>query len=245
MKKQQPAPHLITLPGQISARVLTCGDPWRAQSISEKLDNVTIVSQNREYWVFNGEYKGVPVTIASHGVGASAAAICFEELCRSGAKVIIRVGTCGTLQPEIVAGDLVVATGGVREDGVTPQLVPLSYPAVADSQVADILYRVAKEKEVRVHKGLVLTLAAFYPGLMPLANRIMAKAGVLASENEVATLLVIASLHGVKASAIIAVDGQAFELEDDWKPQEPIVKEAVEKEIEIALEAVIQIKLEE
>ncbi len=107
-------------PGQIAPRVLTCGDPWRAQSIAEKMENTTVVSKNREYWVFNGEYNGVPVTVASHGVGASGAAICFEELIRSGAKVIIRVGTCGTLQPEVVAGDLVVATGGVREDGVTP-----------------------------------------------------------------------------------------------------------------------------
>lgn len=242
---KQTLPHLKTYPGQIAPRVLTCGDPWRAQSIAEKMENTTVVSKNREYWVFNGEYNGVPVTVASHGVGASGAAICFEELIRSGAKVIIRVGTCGALQPEVVAGDLVVATGGVREDGVTPQLVPLSYPAVADSQVADALYAVAKEKGARVHKGLVLSLAAFYPGLMPLANRIMAKAGVLASENEVATLLVIASLHGVKASAIIAVDGKAFELEDDWKPHHPLVKETVEKEIDIALEAVTRVKLEE
>lgn len=243
MSKQQMLPTLKIQPGQISPRVLVCGDPWRAQRIADKLENNKAISQNREYWVFNGVYKGVPVTIASHGVGSSGAAICFEELIRAGAQVVVRVGTCGTLQPEIREGDLVIATGGVREDGVTPQLVPLSYPAVASSEVTDALYSVAIEKGVSAHKGLVLTLAAFYPGIMPLANRVMAKAGVLASENEVATLLVIASLHGVKASAIIAVDGKAFELEDDWKPHRPLVAESVEKEIDIALEAVTRVKL--
>ena len=243
MSKQQMLPHTKNSADRYH-RVLVCGDP-AAQKIAAKLENNEAISQNREYWVFNGLYKGVPVTIASHGVGSSGAAICFEELIRAGAEVLIRVGTCGTLQPEVRDGDLVVATGGVREDGVTPQLVPLSYPAIACSEVADALYAVAMEKGARAHKGIVLTLAAFYPGIMPLANRIMAKAGVLASENELATLLVIASLHGVKASAIIAVDGKAFELEDDWNPHRPLVAEAVEKEIDIALEAIIRVKLKE
>ena len=66
------------------------------------------MAKNREYWTFNGTYKGVPVSVTSHGVGCGGAAIAFESLWRAGAKVIIRVGTCGGMQPGIDAGSLVI-----------------------------------------------------------------------------------------------------------------------------------------
>lgn len=49
-------------------RVIVCGDPARAEKIASRLDNMTVVAKTREYWTFNGSYKGVPVTVSSHGV---------------------------------------------------------------------------------------------------------------------------------------------------------------------------------
>ena len=89
---------IIDIPyGKIADRVIVCGDPKRAERIAEKLEDAEVVAKSREYWTYNGTYKGVPVSVASHGVGGNGASVCFEGLILGGAKTIIRVGTCGTL----------------------------------------------------------------------------------------------------------------------------------------------------
>lgn len=231
--------------GEISARVLTCGDPARAEWISQKLENSKCLAKNREYWTYLGTYKGVPVTITSHGVGAGGAAIAFESLWRAGAKAIIRVGTCGGMQPQIQAGEIVVATAACREDGVTDKMIPPSYPAICHDEVIGALMQSAAERGTPVHKGIILTQALFYPGLLESKVKLYAKAGVLAMENEVAGLLVVASMHGVKAGAIVTADAPAFELVDveGYQPDEEELKRAVEKQIDIALDAIIKIEV--
>lgn len=231
--------------GEISPRVLTCGDPARAERISRKLENSVCLAKNREYWTYLGTHKGVPVTVTSHGVGAGGAAIAFESLWRAGAKAIIRVGTCGGMQPDVRAGDIVVATAACREDGVTDKMIPPSYPAIAHDEVIGALISSAGNLGIPVHKGLVLTQALFYPGLLESKVKLYAKAGVLAMENEVASLLVVASLHGVKAGAIVTADAPAFELVDvaGYQPDEAEIMRMVEKQIDIALDAIIRVEV--
>jgi uridine phosphorylase len=231
--------------GEISPRVLTCGDPARAEWISKKLENSKCLAQNREYWTYLGTCKGVPVTVTSHGVGAGGAAIAFESLWRAGAKVIIRVGTCGGMQPEVKTSDIVVATAACREDGVTDKMIPSSYPAIAHDEVIGALMASAQNLGTPVHKGMVLTQALFYPSLLESKVKLYAKAGVMAMENEVASLLVVASLHGVKAGAIVTADAPAFELVDveGYQPDEEELKRAVEKQIDIALDAIINVEI--
>lgn len=244
MKEKILLPCIHVGTGDIHARVITCGDPARAEKIAGMLTDCKCLAKNREYWTYNGIYKGVPVTVTSHGVGCGGAAIAFESLYRAGAKVIIRVGTCGGMQPEITAGSIVVATAACREEGVTEKMVPLSYPAIADGDVVNALLEAAKENDIAVHKGIVLTQALFYPSLLESTVRLYAKAGVKAMENEVASLLVVASLHGIKAGAIVAVDAPAFELVgvEGYQPEEAVVCQAIDSQIKIALDAIIQIK---
>lgn len=232
--------------GDIAPRVLTCGDPARAERIAQQLENPVCLAKNREFWSFSGTHRGVPVTVTSHGVGCGGAAIAFESLWRAGAKVILRVGTCGGMQPQVTAGSLVVATAACREDGVTEKMVPLSYPAVADGEVVAALSAAARAKEIAVHKGVVLTQALFYPGLLDSTVKLYARAGVQAMENEVASLLVVAALHGIKAGAILAVDAPAFELVgvEGYQPDPDLVAKAVRDEVDIALDAIVSVPLD-
>ena len=55
------------------------------------------------------------------------------------------------------------------------------------------LLEAARQQNVPVHKGIVLTQALFYPGFLESTVKLYAKAGVKAMENEVASLLVVAS----------------------------------------------------
>jgi uridine phosphorylase len=125
--------------GDVPDRVLVVGDPARATRVSERLTDVHEVSRNREYVMYRGLHDGEDIGVASHGVGSAGAAVCFEELCRSGARRIIRAGTTGGLQPHVVDGDLVVAHGAVREDGHTRHLVPPTFPALASVDVVEAL----------------------------------------------------------------------------------------------------------
>lgn len=106
----------------------------------------------------------------------------------------------------------------------------------------------ARALDIPVHKGIVLTQALFYPGFLESTVKLYAKAGVKAMENEVASLLVVASLHGVKAGAIIAADAPAFELVGvdgyNQTADDADVAQAVENEISIALDAIVQVPLD-
>jgi len=239
-------PCIAVKSGDINPRVITCGDPARAEKIANLLTDSKCIAKNREYWTYNGIYKDVPITVTSHGVGAGGAAIGFESLYRAGAKIIIRVGTCGGMQNDINAGSIVIATAACREEGVTEKMIPLSYPAVADGEVVDALIRSAKALGTNIHKGIILTQALFYPSLLESKVKLYTKAGVKAMENEAASLLVVASLHGIKAGAIFAADAKAFELEgvENYKPDKDIVNKAIDDEIKIALEAIIKVDLD-
>ena len=246
-KKRDVLPCIALCEGDIYPRVITCGDPARAEKIARKLDDMKCLAKNREYHTYVGSWKGIPVTVTSHGVGEGGAVIGFESLCRAGAKVIIRVGTCGGMQKEITAGSIVIAKAACREDGVTEKMIPMSYPAIADADVQRALENSANHLQIETHSGIVLTQALFYPGLLESMVRLYMKAGVIAMENEVAGLLVVASLHKVKAGAILAADAPAFELVgvEGSQPDENMVAQAVNQEIEIALDAVISVEIDE
>ena len=237
---------IIEVPyGKVSERCIVCGDPKRAERISKSLDNVEVVSQTREYWTYNGTYKGVPITVSSHGVGAGGASVLFEGLILGGAKVLIRVGTCGTLQREMPQGSLILATAACREDGVTDKLIPSSYPAVASYDVVYTMKETAEELGIDLNIGIITTWGPFYAGYMPSPNVLYSKVGVLAMENEASSLFVISSLRGVKSGCIVASDGLCFELvgaeEFDHHPE--AMDNAMENQIELTLESIIKVEV--
>jgi len=232
-------PILRVDPADIPEYALVCGDPFRAEKIAGKLEDARELAFTREYRTFVGKYGGVELAVVSHGVGAPGAAVCFEELARAGVRTVIRVGTAGSLTPEYPAGSLIVSTAAVREDGLTRQLVPPGFPAVADSAVTEALYREAVALGGGpVGKGITATFDAFFTGVLDLPHDIYAAAGVLAVEMEIAALYVIASLRGMRAGAIVALDGDADTVDQEYDPHKRIVVEAVERGIEAALRAV-------
>jgi len=225
---------------QLPGLAVVCGDPRRAQKIADKLDNVKELAYAREYRTFVGSYKGVEIAVVSHGVGCPGAAVCFEELIKGGVHTLIRVGTAGSYSADHPAGSLIVSTGSIRTDGLTKQLVPDGFPAIADSDVVQALYQAALEQGGIVKKGLTLTLDMFFNGVNEFPHKQYKAAGALAVEMEISALYVIAALRGVRAGAIIALDGYAdADLAADYDPHTNVVSDAVEREIQAALEALV------
>lgn len=237
-------PILGVRAGDLPARSLVVGDPGRAEKAAARLDGVRELGRTREYVTFVGEHQGIRVAVVSHGVGSPGAAVCFEELYRAGAELVIRAGTAGGMQPDVLDGHLVVATAAVRADGYTQYVVPPEFPAVADHRSVERLLAIGRAAGVELHSGLVLTLAPFYPHeVLGSSLPMWHEAGVVAVEMEAAALFVIASLHRSAAAAILAIDGNPLIEKDGtmegYNPNRKVVHDAVESMIGIALDALV------
>ena len=237
----KPTPVLRILPGEIPTRAVVVGDPERAAKVAARLDDARELGRFREYVTFAGRHEGVDVVVSSHGVGASGAALCFEELHQAGVRRIIRAGTCGGLQVDVEDGDLVVATGAIRDDGMTTGLVPPSFPALASVDVVTSLRRSISASGHRSHEGIVLTNAVFYShDVLGSTLAQWAKAGAVAVEMECAALFVIGALNGTEVGAVLVSDGNPLHGEKDgYNPHRQVVHDAVETMIGVALDAVI------
>lgn len=225
---------------QLPDIAIACGDPRRAKKIADMFTDAEELAYAREYRTFVGSYKGVKLAVVSHGVGCPGAAVCFEELIKGGVKTIIRVGTAGSYSADHPAGSLIVSTGAIRTDGLTKQLVPDGFPAIADSDVVQALYNSAKAYGGVVEKGITVTLDVFFNGVVEIPHKQYKAAGALAVEMEISALYVIAALRGIRAGAIVALDGYAdSDLAADYDPHTNVVSDAVEREIKAALDAVV------
>lgn len=234
-------PHLCLRPEDVARRVLVVGDPARAARGAELLEDVEQVGANREYVTWTGRYEGRRVSVVSHGIGSAGAGIAFEELARAGARVLIRAGTCGAVRRGIADGDAVIATGAVRDEGLTPRLVPLGYPALADHGIVAALTAAARDRGAPFHTGVVLSSDLFYPS--PVLGQdweIWQASRVAAVEMEAAALFVVAALHGLEAGGIFCVDGnptRAAEDMSEYDPHRKVVADGVDTILEIALRA--------
>src|SRR5256885_7543946 len=72
---------------------------------------------------YTGTFRGRPVSVQATGMGCPSAAIVVEELVQLGVKRLLRVGTCGGLQPDLALGDLIVAVSAVPADGTARHYV--------------------------------------------------------------------------------------------------------------------------
>lgn len=225
-------------------RAVVVGDPFRAARMAERLDDPSEVAWAREYRTYRGSWQGTEVLVSSHGVGGPGAICLFQELTDAGVRTILRLGTAGAMQPGVGDGDLVVAEGCIRDDGVTQQLVPPEFPAVCSPEAVLALTAAARERQAPHHRGLVWTRAAFYPGLLPVPMPAYVAAGVLAIEMELSALLVHGSLTGVTTGGVLVIDGAAADgLRETtgYDPHRDVVAAGVERGIDVALDALVRL----
>jgi uridine phosphorylase len=243
--KRRIQPHIMCGVGDVAKYVLLPGDPKRAEKIASFFDKARKVAEYRGYVTYSGEVDGTEISTCSTGIGCPSAAIVVEELAKIGAETFIRVGTTGALQPEIEIGDIVIVTAAVRADGTTRAYLPVEYPAVADFDVVSALRQAAEKMKKEAHLGIVLTSDAFY-GENAESIRRFGEANVLSVEMECSAIFTLAGLRGLRAGAILVVDGNLVKgiKKGEFEPGEKTgelderVQRAIEDEIRIAIEAV-------
>jgi DeoD family purine-nucleoside phosphorylase len=229
------------LPGEIAPYVLLPGDPGRARLIAEAFfDDGRLVVMNREFHSYTGNYKGLPVSVISTGLGSPGAAMVLQDLPRLGVRGAIRVGTCGALDPNLLTGDIIVSTGAVRDEGASKKHMPEIYPAVPDFELTAALLAASQAVTDRVSHGLVLTSDGFrYPGLAD-EYALYAGAGVLGIEMECSAVMVLGKVCRVPTACVMSIDGYAENVASgNLKPDSGARDEGLGNAITAALEAFI------
>lgn len=237
--------HIKCKKGDIGKYVILTGDPQRTDQIAEYFEDPVLVANNREYRIFTGKLCDEKVSVCSTGIGGPSTAIAVEELCKCGAEVMIRIGTCGGINTKVEGGHVVIPTGAIRQEGTTLQYVPTEYPAVADHEVVNALIQAAESENKTYHTGIIQSKDSFYgqhsPEIMPVSNELESKweawkkAGVLASEMECSTVFVVGGIRGVKTGAILHV---LWNQEREKKGLPNPTYESTEDAIKIAVKAI-------
>jgi uridine phosphorylase len=205
--------------GDLAEYILLPGDPDRTARIATRLDSIELERRNREFATVTGSYRGQPVSVVSTGIGTDNVEIVVAEiLAITERPTFIRVGSCGSLQPEIGLGELVISSGAVRLEATTSFFVHDGYPAVADYEAVVALVEAADRLGHRAHVGVTATAPGFFgaqgrpipqlPIRFPDLAEEMARQRVLNFEMEASALLVLAGLARCRAGVVCAVYAQ-------------------------------------
>jgi DeoD family purine-nucleoside phosphorylase len=227
--------HVRAEPGDYAEAVLLPGDPLRAKYIADTyLDAVVQTNSERGMLGFRGTWEGKPISVQATGMGCPSAAIVIEELVMLGCKTLLRVGTCGGLQPHHGLGDMIVALSAVPQDGTTgTYLGGEPHCPTADWGLVHGAVHAAKEAGQTLHVGPVVSSDVFYNPDDGQYQR-WSDRGILAVEMEAAILFTLGALRKVHAGCMLTVSDIVVEGEFQRITDEEL-RAAVDRMTRIAL----------
>lgn len=186
--------HLHLKPEQLADKVILVGDPGRVETVAKHFENRECEVENREFKSVTGTYNGKRITVQSTGIGCDNIDIVVNELDALAnidfntreekpehrQLTIVRVGTCGGLQPNTPVGTFIASVKSIGFDGLlnfyagrndmcdlefekaftehmnwSPQL---GAPYVIDAD-AELIERIAQKDMVR---GVTIACGGFY-----------------------------------------------------------------------------------
>jgi len=156
-------------------------------------------NHHRGLWGYTGTARdGEPLTIQSTGIGGPSAAIVVTELADLGARRLLRIGTCGALNPALALGDLLAVTAAIPADG-TSRALGASGPLGPDG---DLLAALTAQGGEILHAGPVVSTDLFYDGGDE--EDWMAQ-GAVAVEMETATVFALARRRRLQAASLLLI----------------------------------------
>lgn len=240
--------HIQLKEGDIGRYVLLPGDPGRCERISRYLDNPILIASNREYRTYTGTLLNQKVSVTSTGIGCPSTAIAIEELVKIGGDTFIRVGTAGSIQPNIQTGDVAIISGSIRDEGTTLQYMPIEFPAVADLEVTLSLREAAQKLGLRHHLGIAHSKDSFYgevePHRMPIAAQLQERwkawqmGGAIASEMETAVIFILGSIYRKRTGGVMLIVGNPALKMNDKSIQSWNAMIEEDRQIKVAIEAI-------
>lgn len=185
--------HLGLYPENISEKIILVGDQDRVSMVSNFFDEIVFQQQHREFCTHSGIYKGKKITVISTGIGTDNIDIVINEIDAlvnidlklrkekdvKTALELIRIGTCGILQPDIPVHSYLLTTYAFGidnlahfypiqfsdyENSIKEKLFNhIKYPSTIQpyvSECSDLLFN--KLKSDLVFEGITVTSSGFY-----------------------------------------------------------------------------------
>ncbi len=249
MSQTNPQPHIKL--ESVDKFCLISGNPDRVSIIASYLEESQLAAEHRGLVSYKGvtSKNKVPVTVLTTGMGCPSTAIVLEEAYRAGGRIFIRIGSCGALQAgkEMGIGAIFIPQAAVRNEGTSPQLAPIEFPAAASPVIHRALCDSAKELKIPFNMGIVWSSDIYYS---PDPNQYQkwAKCGAVCVEMESSTLFIFGSIKGVFTGTILTSDGNLEEKINIYSGnvEENLsqFQEGVKKSIECAIEAIDSLKKE-
>ena len=185
--------HLNLLPENIAHDIIFVGDQNRVEKITQFFDSIEFSQQKREFKTQTGIYKGKRITVLSTGIGPDNIDIVMNELdalvnidlktrrpkTELTSLNIIRIGTSGSLQPDIPCDSFVMSKMGLGLDNMLRSYLidEISNPAIENAFISQTNWDLKKGKPYviacseklekliesdKIHKGITATAGGFY-----------------------------------------------------------------------------------
>lgn len=124
--------HLHLKPQQVARKIILVGDPGRVQTVAQHFDAIECEVESREFHTITGTYHGKRLSVVSTGIGCDNIDIVLNELDalvnidfqtreqkpNLTSLEIVRIGTCGGLQPETPVGTFIASVKSIGFDGL-------------------------------------------------------------------------------------------------------------------------------
>ena len=226
---------------KVSPFVIVPGEANRAKFIAENyLEDVFCYTEYRHLLGYTGTYKGVPVSVQTTGMGVPSSMIVFEELAMLQAKVIVRIGTCGGLQPYMETGNSVV---GISAWGSKPTVERIvdnkDYCPIANIELSNLLYDNISSKQ-KTFIGPIISNDLFYIDL-PKHLHPLTKLGCLAVEMEAAGLFAAGAKHKITTGCLLTVSDLVYS-DNLVRASDELILEGVKKNAVAILESFYKMK---
>ena len=184
---------------ELAERVLLPGDPHRALAVAQVLlERPLMFNHNRGLWGYTGKAPdGEPLTVQSTGMGGPSAAIVCEELVALGARLLVRIGTCGALDDGFELGELVAAEAVLAADGASTALG-------ADGLLRPDAGLTGAILQAGARPATVVSTDLFYDARGGMTGEWVER-GATVVEMEAAAVLQVAALRGARAACVLAI----------------------------------------
>lgn len=189
-----------------------------AKKIADKMEGAELTGNSGMFTSYTGTYKGARITVVSGGSGSpEMELILYDFMEYTHAHTFLRVGGSGGIGDEVRPGDVVIASGVVREEAMTKAYIPAGYPAVSHYEVVGAMAEAAAALKAPYHVGVTLSVDSDFVGggrpgvggyMQPWNIEIAGiynRAGVLNGDRESAAIVTLSSLFGRRGGSICSV----------------------------------------
>lgn len=220
----------------VPPNLIMCYSPWLGRKISDRDDARPVLTAAAGSFHVLSFPKGEVGVCSGFGIGAPAASTVMEELIACGAQRILSIGAAGSLQQGIEAGEVMICTAAIRDEGVSHHYLEPSAFSYPSENLTRRLKKALVEETIHFREGAAWTIDAPYRETVAEARHYQ-REGVLAVEMEAAAVFAIAQYRGVEAAAAFVASDSLAEL--TWTPQfgAPRVRQSLETLLQVSIAA--------